>query len=226
MKALAQLLLNASAVFITSYILPGVNVDNFIVAIIVAVVLGIVNMILRPILIFLTIPVTVLTLGLSVFIINALLVLLVARIVPGFHVDSFWWALAFSLILSGYGDIIRIEDKQEFLKRMHEQVKAKISLKEGKKELKEKQIFSYSQFWEELQKKKEDDRDLMKERLKMQVWQLKHIPIYIKEELVKLVEFGNMRTDVMKDIKERKVEVEEWPEDLKEFVREKVFSSV
>ena len=100
MKALAQLLLNASAVFITSYILPGVNVDNFIVAIIVAVVLGIVNMILRPILIFLTIPVTVLTLGLSVFIINALLVLLVARIVPGFHVDSFWWALAFSLILS------------------------------------------------------------------------------------------------------------------------------
>lgn len=100
MKLLAQLLLNASAVFITAYILPGVNVDNFIVAIIVAVVLGIVNMILRPILIFLTIPVTVLTLGLSIFVINALLVLLVARIVPGFHVDNFWWALAFSLILS------------------------------------------------------------------------------------------------------------------------------
>lgn len=100
MKALAQLLLNASAVFITAYILPGVNVDNFIVAIIVAVVLGIVNMILRPILIFLTLPVTVITLGLSVFVINALLVILVTRIVPGFQVENFWWALSFSLILS------------------------------------------------------------------------------------------------------------------------------
>lgn len=100
MRAVAQLLLNAAAVFITSYILPGVNVENYLVAIIVAVVLGIVNMFLRPILILLTIPVTLLTLGLFVFVINALLVLLVDYLIPGFVVDNFWWALAFSLVLT------------------------------------------------------------------------------------------------------------------------------
>lgn len=100
MRAVAQVLLNASAVFITSYILPGVNVDNFVVAIIVAVLLGIVNMFLRPILVVLTIPVTILSLGLFIFVINAVLVLLVGYVVPGFSVDSFWWALLFSLVLS------------------------------------------------------------------------------------------------------------------------------
>ena len=93
-------LINGLAVWIASYVLPGVNVDGFFTAIVVAVILGIVNAFLKPILVLLTIPITVLSLGLFIFVINALLILLVARIVPGFTVENFWWALAFSLVLS------------------------------------------------------------------------------------------------------------------------------
>ncbi len=93
-------LINGLAVWIASYVLPGVNVDGFLTAIVVAVILGIANAVLKPILILLTIPITVLSLGLFIFVINALLILLVAKIVPGFTVDSFWWALGFSLVLS------------------------------------------------------------------------------------------------------------------------------
>ncbi len=100
MSSIAALLVNGLAVFITAYILPGVNVQNYLVALIVAVVLGIINTIIRPILIFFTLPVTLLTLGLFVFVINAILIMIVANIVPGFRVESFWWALAFSLVLS------------------------------------------------------------------------------------------------------------------------------
>ncbi len=100
MEILISALINGLAVWIAAYVLPGVNVDGFFTAIVVAIILAIVNAVLRPILILLTIPVTVLSLGLFIFVINALLILLVARIVPGFTVDSFWWALAFSLVLS------------------------------------------------------------------------------------------------------------------------------
>lgn len=106
MNLLATLLVNGLAVFITAYILPGVNVENYLVALIVAVVLGIVNTILKPILVFLTLPVTILTLGLFIFVINALLILLVSNLMPGFTVDSFWWALAFSLVLSLVGSFL------------------------------------------------------------------------------------------------------------------------
>jgi len=85
---------------ITAYILPGVHVENYLVALIVAVVLGIVNTLVRPILVFFTLPVTILTLGLFIFVINALLIMLVSNLVPGFTVKSFWWALAFSLVMS------------------------------------------------------------------------------------------------------------------------------
>ena len=88
------------AVFISAYVLPGVTVDSFTTALIVAVVLGIINAFLKPILMLLTLPITIVTLGLFTFIINAILVLLVARIVPGFYVSGFIWALIFSLILS------------------------------------------------------------------------------------------------------------------------------
>jgi putative membrane protein len=88
------------AVLLAAYILPGVSVDNLVTAIVVAAVLGILNTFIRPTLIFLSFPITVLTLGLFSIIINALLVLLASAIVPGFVVASFWWALLFSLLLS------------------------------------------------------------------------------------------------------------------------------
>lgn len=100
LNILINLFLNSLAVVITAYLLPGVRVENYLVAIIVAVVLGIVNAILKPILIILTLPIDILTLGLFIFVINAVLVMLVSALVPGFTVTSFWWALLFSLVLS------------------------------------------------------------------------------------------------------------------------------
>ncbi len=100
MKILINLLINGLAVFVTAKILPGVVVDSFVTAIIVAIVLGLVNTFLKPILLLLTLPVTILTLGLFAFVINALMVLIVAALVSGFQVKNFWWALLFSLVLS------------------------------------------------------------------------------------------------------------------------------
>ena len=127
---------------------------------------------------------------------------------------------AFGLIAGGYSDVIRIEDKQEFLKRMHEMVMAKIALKEGKKLVKEKkEEFSYTSFWEDLQKKQDEEKDWYKEKLKLQVWNLKHVPVYVKEELIKLIDNGSMRKDVFDECKKYKEEIEkEWPQELKDFV--------
>ena len=127
---------------------------------------------------------------------------------------------AFGLIMEGYSDIIRIEDKQEFLRRMHQVVLTKISLKEGKALVKEKQEeFSYGTFWDDMRKKQDESKDAFKEKLKMQVWNLKHVPVYVKEELVKLIEFGSMRKDIWDGVKQYRKDIEEnWPAELKEFV--------
>jgi putative membrane protein len=95
-----NLIISTLAVLISAYILPGVKVDGFLTAIVVAVVLGIVNIFIKPILLLLTFPLTILSLGLFYFVINALMVLLVSMIVPGFKVSGFFWALIFSLVLS------------------------------------------------------------------------------------------------------------------------------
>lgn len=126
---------------------------------------------------------------------------------------------AFSLVMAGYSDVIRIEDRQEFLRRMHQQVMAKIGLKKGKEKIKQ---FSYQQFWEESRAKELSERDESIEKMKMQVWRLKHVPIYAKEELIKLIDNGNCRGDVLKELRERKKEVEEWPEELREYVLSKL----
>lgn len=95
-----NLLLKSMAVFITAYLLPGVKLADFWTAVVVAVVLGLVNMVIRPIILLLTLPINLLTLGLFTFIINALMVILVSHLVPGFEVKSLGWALLFSIILS------------------------------------------------------------------------------------------------------------------------------
>jgi len=100
MNFLVKILLSAIAVVIASYLLPGVVVDNFMVAIILAVVLSLLNFIVKPILVIFTIPLTVLTLGLFLLVINALIILLADSMVSGFQVNGFWWALIFSLLLS------------------------------------------------------------------------------------------------------------------------------
>jgi len=100
MQLLINLLVSGFAVFVTAYVLPGVRVSGFLTAIVVAIVLGIVNMLIKPILIILTLPLNILTLGLFTFIINGLLILLVSAFVPGFTVQNIWWAIIFSLVLS------------------------------------------------------------------------------------------------------------------------------
>ncbi len=100
MEILISWLISTLAIIVTAYVLPGVRVESFLTALVTAVVLGIINSVLKPILLLLTLPINVLTLGLLTFVINALLVLLAANLVPGFHVDGFWWALAFSIVLS------------------------------------------------------------------------------------------------------------------------------
>ncbi|MDR4987446.1 MAG: phage holin family protein [Bacteroidales bacterium] len=100
MNFLIKTLISTFAVVITSYLLGGVHVDSFVAALVVAFVLGVLNMILKPVLIILTIPVTILSLGLFLLVINAFIIQLAAYIVPGFEVNTFWWALLFSIILS------------------------------------------------------------------------------------------------------------------------------
>ena len=101
MKILINWLIYTLAITITAYLLPGVTVAGLGVALIAAVVLGLINAVLRPLFIFFTLPLTILSLGLFVFVINALLVLLASYFVDGFMVGGFWWALLFSLIVSG-----------------------------------------------------------------------------------------------------------------------------
>ena len=97
---LVRLIISAIAVLICAYILPGAEVDGFISAIVVAGVLALLNVLLKPILVILTIPITILTLGLFLLVINTILVMLASWLVPGFTVDGFWWALLFSVVLS------------------------------------------------------------------------------------------------------------------------------
>lgn len=100
MNLLINLLVSTIAVLIASYILPGVKVNSISTALAVAIVLGVVNMFVKPVLLILTFPITILTLGIFALAINALLVLLVSEIVPGFRVESFLAALLFSLVVS------------------------------------------------------------------------------------------------------------------------------
>lgn len=100
MSILVLWLIRAIAIVITAYLLPGVRLSGFGTALIAALVLGLVNTLIKPLLIILTLPLNILTLGLFTFVINALLILLTSTLVPGFAVSSFFWALIFSLVLS------------------------------------------------------------------------------------------------------------------------------
>jgi putative membrane protein len=90
MKLLLVWLINAVALIAVAYLLPGVTVSDFVTALIAALVLGLVNAVIRPILILLTLPATLLTLGLFIFVINGLLFWLVGSYIDGFTVAGFW----------------------------------------------------------------------------------------------------------------------------------------
>jgi len=101
MKFIAQILISAIAVMVVQWLLPGVSVDNFFMTgIYVALALAFFNALVKPILVLLTLPATVVTLGLFLLVINAAIILLADWLVDGFYVSGFWSALFFSIILS------------------------------------------------------------------------------------------------------------------------------
>jgi putative membrane protein len=100
MNILLRIIISAVVAFGLSYVLAGVHIDSFVTAFILAIVLGLLNIFVKPLLIILTLPITIFTLGLFLFVINALIILLAAKFIAGFRVDGFWWALLFSLLLS------------------------------------------------------------------------------------------------------------------------------
>ncbi len=114
---LIKTLIVAAAVILASYVLPGVAVDRFTTALLVALALSLLNFFVKPVLIILTLPITILTLGLFLFIINAFVIVLAGKLVTGFRVDSIWWALLFSVLLSFFAYILEIIIEPDYKKK-------------------------------------------------------------------------------------------------------------
>ena len=100
MKLLFRILITSALVLLIAHFMKGVHIAGFITALYVAIVLGLLNIFIKPIFVLLTLPFTIITLGLFLLAINAIIILLCANIVGGFSVDSFWTALIFSVFLS------------------------------------------------------------------------------------------------------------------------------
>lgn len=94
------LIINSIVVFIGAYILDGVKIKSFWTAIGVAILLGLINMFIKPLILLLTLPLTILTLGLFVLVINAWILMIIDKMVDGLTIKSFWWAVLYSAIIS------------------------------------------------------------------------------------------------------------------------------
>ena len=113
MNLIMRLIITSIVAFGLSYLLEGIKFDSFWTAIILAIVLAVLNAIVKPLLILFTLPITLFTFGLFLFVINALIILLAEKLVNGFHVEGFWWALLFSLLLSLLTSILYKEKKEK-----------------------------------------------------------------------------------------------------------------
>lgn len=100
LKNIVKFLVNGASVYATAYLLSGVSIESFWVALLVSLIISVLNILVKPILSFLSFPVTVLTFGLFTFIIDALIIFIASKIVPGFVVDSFVTAIIFSVVLT------------------------------------------------------------------------------------------------------------------------------
>jgi putative membrane protein len=105
-KWIIKVIVCAVNVFILAYILPGIEIKDMLTALIVAVVLSFLDAVVRPILVILTLPATLLSLGLFLFVINAFIILIDAHFVGGFKIESFWHALLFSMLLSFFNSLV------------------------------------------------------------------------------------------------------------------------
>lgn len=100
MTLLLVWLLNAVALLVVAYLLPGITVASFGSALIAALVLGLLNMLVKPVLVLLTLPITLITLGLFLIVLNALLFWFAGSVLKGFQVNGFWWAVIGALLYS------------------------------------------------------------------------------------------------------------------------------
>lgn len=100
MNIIVNLLVTGLAVYLSARLLPGIRIQNYWSAVVLAAVIGILNATLKPILLLLTLPVTVLTLGLFTFVIDAVIIMLADKLMDSFKVKNFWWAMLFSIIVS------------------------------------------------------------------------------------------------------------------------------
>jgi putative membrane protein len=113
MKIFVHLIVSTVAVFVSAYVLPGVHVRGMEAAFVAAIVIGVLNAFIKPILFVLTLPVTVLTLGFFMLVINAFLIMFADNLVDGFDVDGFWWAVIFSIVLSMIGGLLHSLEKKK-----------------------------------------------------------------------------------------------------------------
>lgn len=112
MNFIMRIVITSIIAFGLSYILRGVHIDSFWAAIVFSIVLALLNAIVKPILILLTLPITLVTFGLFLFVINAGIILLTTEFVKGFRVDGFWWALLFSLLLSIITSVLSRQERR------------------------------------------------------------------------------------------------------------------
>ncbi|MET0393026.1 MAG: phage holin family protein [Chitinophagaceae bacterium] len=113
MRLVLRLLVIAAVAFILAQLLPGVHMNSYGTALWFAVILGLLNVFLKPLLIILTLPLTLFTLGLFLFVINTIIVLLASDWVGGVEIDSFGWGLLFSLLLSLITSVLFREEKRQ-----------------------------------------------------------------------------------------------------------------
>ncbi len=108
MNIIIKLLISTVSVMIVAWLLPGVHVDSITTALIVAAVIGVLNIFLKPLLVIFTIPITIITLGFFLLVINTIIIIIASNLVDGFFVDGFWWAFFFSILLSFISSLLGI----------------------------------------------------------------------------------------------------------------------
>lgn len=106
-----NLLINTISIFAVSYVLSGIEVTSFVTALIVAVVLAVLNVTLKPLLVLITIPLTIITFGLFLLVVNVLVLYAASYLIDGFHIAGFWWALLFSFLVSFINGVLFGVDK-------------------------------------------------------------------------------------------------------------------
>lgn len=106
MKLLVELIIRMIVLLITAYVVPGFHIDSYSTALVVALVLGILNMLLKPLLVLFTLPATILSFGLFLFVINAILLLIASHFVKGFRIDSFLSAIIAAIVISVVSSVL------------------------------------------------------------------------------------------------------------------------